>query len=83
VACIGTVILKERVIAIREFGLLLVLCGGLMIGGLGIASLGGRQSIGDLLFLSATCMWACYTVATMPLSLTACMRPQSPRFFPC
>jgi drug/metabolite transporter (DMT)-like permease len=63
VACIGTVILKERVIAIRKFGLFLVLCGGLMIGGLGISSLGGWQSIGDLLFLSATCMWACYTVA--------------------
>lgn len=29
----------------------------------GVSSLGGRQSIGHLLFLSATCMTACYTVA--------------------
>ena len=63
VACLAAVVLKERVGAIRKAGLFLVVCGGLTIGGLGLSNLGGRQSIGHLLFLSATCMWACYTVA--------------------
>ena len=63
VACLATVVLQERIVAIRKVGLVLVLGGGLMIAGLDILSLGGRQSIGDLLFLSATCMTAGYTVA--------------------
>lgn len=63
VACLAAFILKERVAAIRKAGLLLVLCGGAMIGGLGVSNLGGRQSIGHLLFLSAAFMTACYTVA--------------------
>jgi drug/metabolite transporter (DMT)-like permease len=63
VACLAAMVLKERVTAPRKVGLLLVVCGGAMIGGLGISSLGGQQSIGHLLFLSATCMTACYTVA--------------------
>jgi drug/metabolite transporter (DMT)-like permease len=63
VACLAAFVLNERVAATRKAGLLLVLCGGAMIGGLGVSSLGGRQSIGHLLFLSAAFMTACYTVA--------------------
>jgi drug/metabolite transporter (DMT)-like permease len=63
VACLAALILKERVAAIRKIGLFLVLCGGSMIGGFDISSLGGRQSIGHLLFLSAAFMTGCYTVA--------------------
>ena len=63
VTCLAAIILKERIGAIRKIGLFLVLGGGSMIGGLDISSLGGRQSIGHLLFLSAACMTACYTVA--------------------
>jgi drug/metabolite transporter (DMT)-like permease len=63
VACLATIILKERIATIRKVGLVIVVGGGSMIGGLGISSLGGRQSIGHLLFLSAACMTACYTVA--------------------
>lgn len=63
VACLATVVLQERIVAIRKVGLVLVLGGGLMIAGLDILSLGGRRSVGDLLFLSATCMTAGYTVA--------------------
>ena len=47
----------------RNLGLLLVFVGGLAIGGLGVSSFGGRQSIGHLLFLTAAGMTACYTVA--------------------
>jgi drug/metabolite transporter (DMT)-like permease len=63
VACLATVVLQERIVAIRKVGLVLVLGGGSMIAGLDILSLGGRRSVGDLLFLSGTCMTAGYTVA--------------------
>jgi drug/metabolite transporter (DMT)-like permease len=63
VAGLAAVVLQERVTAVRKLGFLLVLCGGGMIGGLGLASFGGRQSIGDLLFLAAALLTACYTVA--------------------
>jgi drug/metabolite transporter (DMT)-like permease len=63
VACFAAIALKERIVAIRKAGLVLVVCGGSMIGGLGLLSFGGPQSIGDLLFLLAAFMTACYTVA--------------------
>jgi drug/metabolite transporter (DMT)-like permease len=62
-ACLAAVVLQERVTAIRKPGFLLIVCGGVMIGGLGLSSLGGGPRIGHLLFLSASCMTACYTVA--------------------
>jgi len=49
--------------AIRKAGLVLVVWGGSMIGGLDLSNFGGQQSIGHLLFLSASFMTACYTVA--------------------
>jgi drug/metabolite transporter (DMT)-like permease len=63
VACFAAVVLKERIATIRKAGLVLVVCGGAMIGGLGLSSFGGRQSIGHLLFLLASFLTACYTVA--------------------
>jgi drug/metabolite transporter (DMT)-like permease len=62
VACLAAIVLKERIARSRRAGLLLVVCGGAMIGGLGLASF-GRQSIGHLLFLLASFLTACYTVA--------------------
>lgn len=63
VACLAAIVLQERIATIRKAGLVLVVCGGSMIGGLGLSSFGGRQSIGHLLFLLASSMTACYTVA--------------------
>jgi drug/metabolite transporter (DMT)-like permease len=63
VACLAAVALKERLVPSRRTGLLLVGVGGLVVGGLGISSFGGRQSIGHLLFLTAAGLWACYAVA--------------------
>jgi drug/metabolite transporter (DMT)-like permease len=63
VACLAAVALKERLVPIRRTALVLVGLGGLVIGGLGISSFGGRQSIGHLLFLTAAGLWACYAVA--------------------
>jgi drug/metabolite transporter (DMT)-like permease len=63
VACLAAAVLKERLAPIGKSGLVLVGLGGLVIGGLDLSSFGGRQSIGDLLFLTAACSWACYAVA--------------------
>src|SRR5438132_7799263 len=63
VACLAAVALKERLVPIQKAGLVLVGLGGLVIGGLGISSFDGRQSIGHLLILTAACLWACYIVA--------------------
>ena len=63
VAVMAAVVLKERIAAIRKIGLSFVVVGAFMIGGLGLSSLGGRQSIGHLLFLTAAGMLAGYTVA--------------------
>jgi drug/metabolite transporter (DMT)-like permease len=63
VACLAAIVLGERVPAIRKLGLLLIACGAVMIGGLGLSSLTGRQNIGHILFLSSAFMTACYTVA--------------------
>jgi drug/metabolite transporter (DMT)-like permease len=63
VACLAVVVLKERVATVRKIGLSFVLVGAFMIGGVGLSSLGGRQSIGHLLFLTAAGMVAAYTVA--------------------
>jgi drug/metabolite transporter (DMT)-like permease len=63
VACLAAITIKERVTSIRKAGLFLVVCGGVLIGGLGISSLGGQQSVGHLFFLFATYLTACYTVA--------------------
>lgn len=63
VACLATIVLQEQIGTIRKAGLALVVCGGAIVAGLGLSSFGGRQSIGDLLFLLASLMTACYTVA--------------------
>jgi hypothetical protein len=63
VACLASVVLKERLTAVRKIGLSFVLIGAFMIGGIGVSSLGGRQTIGHLLFLAAAGMVAGYTVA--------------------
>ena len=63
VACLAAMILKERIAPICRAGLVLVVCGGSMIGGFGLSSLGGRQNIGHLLFLLASFLTACYMVA--------------------
>ena len=62
VACLARVVLKERLGPTRKSGLVLVGLGGLVIGGLGMLSFDGRQSIGHLLFLTADCLWAWYAM---------------------
>lgn len=63
VACLASIVIKERLSAARKLGLSFVLIDAFMIGGIGLSNLGGRQSIGHLLFLVAAGMVAGYTVA--------------------
>ncbi len=63
VACLATILLNEPVPSIHKAGLLLIVCGAVMIGGLGVSSLTGRQTIGHVLFLASAFMTASYTVA--------------------
>jgi drug/metabolite transporter (DMT)-like permease len=63
VACLAAAVLQERITAIRKVGLLFVIVGGSIIGGLGVTAFEGRQTVGHLLFLTAACMTACYTLA--------------------
>ena len=63
VAILAGVFLKERLSPVRKAGLILIVGGALAIGGIGLLDVGGRQSIGHLLFLAATVLFASYTVA--------------------
>jgi drug/metabolite transporter (DMT)-like permease len=63
VALVAAVALKERPSGMQTVGLVLVIGGGLAIGGVGTASLGGAVGIGHLCFLAAAFLCAFYTVA--------------------
>jgi len=62
-ACLAAVALRERSASAQRLGLVLIVVGALTIGGFDVSSIGGRQSIGDLLFLTAAVLVAGYTVA--------------------
>jgi drug/metabolite transporter (DMT)-like permease len=62
-ACLAAVVLREWSVSSQKVGLVLILVGALLVGGFGASSLGGRQSIGDVFFLMAAVLVACFTVA--------------------
>ena len=62
-AVMAVIVLKERLTAWRKIGIVLIIAGAVMIAGLGLGDFGGRESIGQAIFLSATLLWAAYTVA--------------------
>jgi drug/metabolite transporter (DMT)-like permease len=62
-AVMAVIVLKEELTAWRKFGIVLIITGAVMIAGLGLGDFGGRESIGQAIFLSATLLWAAYTVA--------------------
>jgi drug/metabolite transporter (DMT)-like permease len=63
VALVAAIILKERLAALQKLGLALVVCGGLVIGGVGRSALGSAATFGHLCFLATTFLCAFYTVA--------------------
>jgi len=62
-ACLAAVVLQEWSLPSHLVGLVLILIGAAMLGGFAVVSNGGRQSIGDLLFVTAAVLVACFTVA--------------------
>lgn len=62
-AVMAVIVLKEKLSAWRKIGIVLIVAGAAMIAGLGLGDFGGRESIGQIIFLSATLLWAAYTVA--------------------
>jgi drug/metabolite transporter (DMT)-like permease len=67
-ALLSVLLLGEVLSRPRKLGLLLILCGGLLVGGASLwkayadSSAGGQVWKGDLLFVTASSCWAFYTV---------------------
>lgn len=63
-ALLAMLILNERFTKQRALGLVLIACGGLLVGGASLlkAFEGGSVWIGDLLFVCASSSWAMYSV---------------------
>jgi drug/metabolite transporter (DMT)-like permease len=67
-ALLSVLLLGEVLSKGRKLGLLLILCGGLLVGGTSLwkayadSSAGGQVWKGDLLFVTASSCWAFYTV---------------------
>jgi drug/metabolite transporter (DMT)-like permease len=67
-ALLSVLLLGEVLSRPRKLGLLLILCGGLLVGGVSLlkayadSSAGGQVWKGDLLFVTASSCWAFYTV---------------------
>ncbi len=72
-ALIATVLLGERIGRERALGLVLIVCGDLLVGGASLlrAFDGGEVWKGDLLFLCASCCWGLYTVLCRHWSVDA------------
>lgn len=62
-AAMAVIVLKESLTPWRKLGIVLIIAGAVAIAGLGLGDFGGRESIGQAIFLSATILWAAYTVA--------------------
>ena len=63
-ALVAALILGERFTRQRALGLVLIACGGLMVGGASLlqAFQGGNVWVGDILFVCAATCWAVYSV---------------------
>jgi drug/metabolite transporter (DMT)-like permease len=60
-AMVAAIMLKERLPRSRKFGIGLIMVGAVTIAGVSAFAL-GRQSIGHLILVSATLLWATYSV---------------------
>lgn len=60
-AIMSAIVLKEVLSPTRKVGIALIIAGAVTIAGIGVASW-GRQSIGHIILVSATLLWATYTV---------------------
>jgi drug/metabolite transporter (DMT)-like permease len=63
VGIVAAIVLRERMTAAGLVGYALILVGALMIGGISLAELNSRETVGHALFIAAAVVWAGYTVA--------------------
>ena len=63
VAILATVVLGEPFTVAKRIGLALIVAGAFGIAWGAGGAIGSRQNIGDIMFISAGMLWACYTVA--------------------
>lgn len=62
-ALLAVLVLGERFTPARRLGTLLMLAGAAAVGGWQVLHDGGSTWRGDLMFVAAGAMWACYTIA--------------------
>jgi len=75
----AVIVLKEKLTAWRKIGIVLIIAGAVMIRGPRLGDFGGRESIGQAIFLSATLLWAAYTPwPCARLGSTVCTPRRSP-----
>ena len=72
-ALLAALILHTRIAPVRAFGLALIVCGDLLVGGASLlhAFDGGEVWKGDLLFMSAALCWSIYSVLARRYALDA------------
>ena len=63
VAILATVVLGEPFTVAKRIGLALIVAGAFGIAWGAGGAIGSRQNVGDIMFISAGMLWACYTVA--------------------
>lgn len=63
VAILATVVLDEPFTVAKRIGLALIVVGAFGIAWGAGGAIGSRQNVGDIMFISAGMLWACYTVA--------------------
>jgi drug/metabolite transporter (DMT)-like permease len=72
-ALLSIIVLGERLSRGRALGLAMILCGGLLVGGASLLSAfdGGNVWKGDVLYVTASSVWAAYTMTCRKYALTA------------
>jgi len=75
VALVAALVLKERVTGPSVVGYALIVAGALMIGGISLSEVNSRETLGHLLFVAASLVWAGYTVALRKARLVGLHAP--------
>jgi drug/metabolite transporter (DMT)-like permease len=75
VAIVAAIVLKERVTGTAVIGYALIVVGALMIGGISVSEVNSRETLGHLLFVAASVVWAGYTVALRKAKLEGLHAP--------
>jgi drug/metabolite transporter (DMT)-like permease len=75
VGLLAALMLKEPLTAPKMIGFGMIVAGAIVIAGIGVAELAGRESIGHALFIAAAVLWAAYTIALRKAQLEGLHAP--------